>query len=334
MPLLLTTFTIIYLYIIKILVLRNIPKNQIFRIATALFVVGGFIWTIMGYFKEEGAMYIISTKLPIIFSPFIILQIYAIGVRIANNGITPPRYAGIVFVIFEICYIVCFILKKEKIQNIILIADIFLVISAIVPIINAYDVSDFSQINILQKLNNTQELSEEEKYKISGAYDYLYYSSERGKEYIKNNLSEEKINIIVKIKESKYDSYKDQYKYINLLSNENINIKGYDILTRVSESKYGWNDKNESFLKVDIYKSRVINNKNDIVTVDLSDIINKIIEIYKEDDLGKSDEYFYKHNEIQINENKKLIIEELSIKYDEKERKIENYHIVGYLLER
>ena len=149
MPLIITAFVIIYLYIIKIFALRDIPKNQIYRIATALFIVGGFIWTVMNYFKEEGLMYKISTKLPLIFSPFILLQIYTLGIRILKNGITPIRYAGIVFIIFEVLYILYYIFKNKKIQNLIIIADALLIISVLVPIVNAFDVSIYSQIKNL-----------------------------------------------------------------------------------------------------------------------------------------------------------------------------------------
>ena len=194
MPLIITAFVIIYLYIIKIFALRDIPKNQIFRIATALFIVGGFIWTVMNYFKEEGLMYKISTKLPLIFSPFILLQIYTLGIRISKNGITPIRYAGIVFIIFEALYILCYVLKNKKIQNLIIIADALLIISVLVPIVNAFDVSIYSQIKNLNIYSQKSELTDEDKEKISGAYYYLQYT-EKGKKYIKDNLNKEQINI-------------------------------------------------------------------------------------------------------------------------------------------
>lgn len=62
------------MYIIKILVLRQMPKNQIFRILSSLFIIGMPIWSMAQYFKDENFWYNVSSKLAIAFIPFIILQ--------------------------------------------------------------------------------------------------------------------------------------------------------------------------------------------------------------------------------------------------------------------
>ena len=126
---------------------------------------------------------------------FILLQIYTMGIRIVKNGVTPLRYDGMVFVLFEICYILCYILKKEKIKNLILVADVLLIITILVPGINAFDVSDFSQISNLKILNQKTDLNDQDKAKINGAYYYLK-DTKKGKNYIKDNLSKEQINQI------------------------------------------------------------------------------------------------------------------------------------------
>lgn len=71
MPLVMATFVIVYIYIIKILIKRDMPSNQIFRILTSLFVIGGLIWTFMQSLKDESIMYKISNKLPYVFIPLI-----------------------------------------------------------------------------------------------------------------------------------------------------------------------------------------------------------------------------------------------------------------------
>ena len=338
MPLLISAFIIIYLYIIKILVLRDIPKNTIFRIATGLFLIGGFIWTVMNYFKEEGLIYKISTKLPIVFSPFIILQIYTLSVRISQKGMTPLRYAGIVFIIFEICYILCYILKNKKIQNLIFIADALLIISILIPGINAFDVSDFSQIKILKQYTTKAELTDEEKTKVYGAYYYLKYT-DKGKDYIDKNLSDEQVE---KIKTyNKSNSRYSDINYISLNSHQDINITGYNKLTEVEDSQYESGKIEQIFSKVELnheFERKAI--------INLADKINEYKNIYENitssqlfdeydnDKENQLNNYFEKNNEIIINQNQKFIIKYINIRYNTSTDEIESYRIEGYLLEK
>ena len=329
MPLLIVAFAIIYMYILKILILRDMPQNTIFRIATSLFIVGGFIWTVMNYYKEEGTIYKISTKLPIIFSPFILLQIYTIGVRIVKNGITPLRYAGIVFIIFEICYILCYMLKNKKIQNLILVANVLLIISILIPGINAFDISDFSQINNLKIYIQKKELTEEDKVKISGAYYYLQ-DTENGKKYIKENLDKEQINDIKNLKTS--TSYIDRYnyEYINLENNNKLNVSGYNTVTKIEASSYDEENIKKAFSDV---KFKDNENKN-ILKINLTEKFDEYINTYIEMGKDELEEYFKKNNEIQVNENQKIILENIYFSIDNLEENISHYGIEAYLLEK
>ena len=330
MPLLICAFAIIYLYIVKILLLRDIPKNQIFRIATSLFVVGGFIWTVMNYFKEEGTIYKISTKLPIIFSPFILLQIYTMGIRIAKNGVTPLRYAGMVFVLFEICYILCYILKKEKIQNLILVADVLIIISILAPGINAFDVSDFSQINNLKIFSQKTDLTDQDKAKINGAYYYLK-DTKKGKKYIKDNLSKEQENQIKNFGISNYKNnrYTD-YEYISINKKNSININGYNYFTTVESLNNDDKNMEKTFSNVKFRN----NDNNTAVSANLTNQVKEYIEIYKNDGKDKLEKYFEEHSEIQIDKNKKLVLYSFSIRYSETEDEIDYYYIKAYLMEK
>ena len=331
MPLIITAFVIIYLYIIKIFVLRDIPKNQIYRIATALFIVGGFIWTVMNYFKEEGLMYKISTKLPLIFSPFILLQIYTLGIRISKNGITPIRYAGIVFIIFEVLYILYYIFKNKKIQNLIIIADALLIISVLVPIVNAFDVSIYSQIKNLNIYSQKSELTDEDKEKISGAYYYLQYT-EKGKKYIKDNLNKEQINTITNYKQTKgYYGYKN-YKslYLNNNNYDKLEIKGYNYISKIETSSYSRNQE-QSLEKA--FSNIEFKTKSNKIKTNIYPKIKEFIEKKEVLSENEMNNYFDNNNEIIINQNQKLIIYYLSINYDENDL-VDNYNINAYLLEK
>lgn len=51
MPLVLAAFAIIYLYIIRIIVTRHMPSNEVFSICAQLFVIGVVIWTMADSYR-------------------------------------------------------------------------------------------------------------------------------------------------------------------------------------------------------------------------------------------------------------------------------------------
>ena len=318
MPFVVAVFTIIYIYMLKILILREIPKNQIYRISLSLFIIGGFIWTVMQYFKDESIMYRISTKLPLVFSPFILLQVYAISVRIGENGLTPARYLCIILIIIEICYILIYLFRKNNIKELILVANVFLIISMLIPGINMYDMSLKSQIKNLNIYKVEREYTNKEREKISGAYYYLR-SDEKGKKYIEDTYTEKDIK---KIKELVgYDKFieKNTYKHITLNKTDEIDISGYNKIQQMSSSNYGnSNNLKDTFKEVN-FKN---NNYKDIIK---ADITKEIMEYIKNEN-GKV-------ISIQL-DDKKIIIYSMSMGYNESEDIVQNYYISAYLLEK
>lgn len=329
--LLVISFVIIYMYIIKILILRDMPKNQIFRILSALFIIGMPIWTMMQYFKDESFWYKISLKLPIAFIPFILLQIYTIGIRILDNGFTPLRYICVALIIFEIIYILIYSFKKEKIEILLLIFNAIIIISLIVPGINMFKISNISQAQNLKIFKNKSEYTEEEKEKIYGAYVYLNNSKD-GEEYINKILDEEDIQEIKLFKKSTSIKKDSNTEYIQASFNdEKIDIEGYSDLYIISTNERSINTNIEkTFSNVELECQY----SNYSVTANLSDEFENYIDTYM--DLGRDGlkEYFESNNEIEIDDDKKIIITSFYLNYNEDLELVKNYSIKGYLLEK
>lgn len=325
------SFVIIYMYMIKILILRDMPKNQIFRILSALFIVGMPIWTMMQYFKDESLWYKISLKLPVAFIPFILLQIYTIGIRIADNGFTPLRYLCVALVVFEIIYSLIYILKKEKIEMLLLIFNAIVIVSLIVPGINMFKISDVSQAQNLKIFKNKSNYTEEEKEKIYGAYRYLKYS-EKGEEYINQILDEEDIEEIKAFHPSKINKNNSEFKYINAsVPIEKIDVKEYSDLYFISSSSRP-NDKSleETFKEVELkYEA-----SEDTIEIDVLKEFKKYINIYMDSGKEELNEYFDAHHEIAIDDNQKLIIKSFYLNYHLDSKVVSNYSIRGYLLKK
>ena len=348
MPLLIITFIIIYAYITKILVLKNMPKNQVFMILSVLFVIGFFIWTVMQYFKDDGIMYKISTKIPYVFIPFIILQIIAMNIRVSKFGLTPTRYMGYVLIIFEIIYLLMYLFKKEKISNIIIVANIIIILAVLVPFVNMYDVTEAWELNILKQYNPNVELSDNEITKIRGAYYYLTSNnSKKANKYMEENLSAKDIAIIQNSSAYTVDENID-YSENTSLNNSNkndtisfdynnstemtVNVEGYKIMhkTIFANKEYESNtiDLNTAFTNLTFYE---IQDNNEITIIKNVNIQKQIMDY-----INKSQNEYNPtlEKEIVLNENQKLIINELNIKTDKKLEKCYYFYIYAVLLEK
>lgn len=325
------SFVIIYMYMIKILILRDMPKNQIFRILSALFIVGMPIWTMMQYFKDESLWYKISLKLPVAFIPFILLQIYTIGIRIADNGFTPLRYICVALVIFEIIYSLIYILKKEKIEILLLIFNAIVIVSLIVPGINMFKISDVSQAQNLKIFKNKSDYTEEEKEKIYGAYRYLKYS-EKGEEYINQILDEEDVKEIKTFHQTETYGNNSEFKYINASADdERIDVKEYsDLYFITSSSRSNNKSLDEIFKEVELQYE----GSTDTVKVDVLEEFKEYINTYMNSGKEELDQYFDAHHEIEIDDNKKLIVKSFYLNYNSDSKLVRNYSIKGYWLEK
>ena len=142
-------FIIFYIYFVKIIIKLEMPSNQVYSVCTTLFILGLPISLMSLGILEESIYNKLVKFLPIAFIPVLILQIISIFIRINRYGITTKRYVGVVFIIFEVVYVVLYILdeilqnKKVKLENIFLVFCIMTFILFFVPKIN---INEFPEI--------------------------------------------------------------------------------------------------------------------------------------------------------------------------------------------
>ena len=322
MPIIIVTFIVIYIYMIKIIISRDIPKNQIFMILSVLFVIGMAIWTPMQYLKDESIIYKVSLKLPYLYIPFIFLQAYSMTLRITQVGITPARYLGYMLIVFEIIYIMLFIFNKKKIHNIIIAAIIITIISILIPKINMYAVSNFSQISAIKAYTKSANKTAEQLERAKGAYYYLMGSKD-GEEYIRKNLNDSEIEELKEKNTTTNSTLKDY----TLHSEVTINIEGYNKLTKIGTSNY--------------YRDLERNAKEDVLTsMKFEDQVGKKklsnINILNEIQNWIDNYSTYKDRnqalEIVINENQKIILTDINIEMNGDN--VEFCNMSGFLLEK
>lgn len=238
-------YVIIYIYMVKILVLREFPSNFVFEILTALFVISipiAYMSRSLTEAQTTPAFFVWCARfLPYVFTPFILLQLYTAGVRIRQYGLTPKRYFGLLFVAFEIVYIVLYAIferKKERKMSVILpVLAGCAVLATWVPGLNAIDLSKTVQASTLRAYlremptfaNDPKKLAS----RASAGYSYLY---ENNRDYLDRQFSEEERETLKKLKtnsktepETEPDYRNDSYRSWQMSVNDcSMDIAGYN----------------------------------------------------------------------------------------------------------
>ncbi len=179
---------VVYIYLLKILVIWEMPSNEIFGIVTGIFCLGMPVW-IMDYFYRDDTKYMrFLQKLPYGLAPLIPVQTYAICVRIYHNGMTPSRYMGVCMVVFEIIMLFVWRFWKEKLERVLLILGAGIIVAIFIPGLNMYSVSNRWQRAFLEsyysKVVSQSQLTQEEYERLKGAYNYLQWEPQM-KELVK-----------------------------------------------------------------------------------------------------------------------------------------------------
>lgn len=150
-PLIIIAYIIVYIYVLKILITREMPKDTIFMMMSFIFSISYFVWTI-SYKMDNKITMKLSKIMPVLFIPLFILQIYSIIIRIIPYGFTEKRYMCVMLLIFELAAIILSLSKQRKKEiNIIFVTIIIVLISTIMPKINMEDVTTWSNLNWQRK---------------------------------------------------------------------------------------------------------------------------------------------------------------------------------------
>ncbi len=330
LPLTLLATAIIYIYMAKIFIIREVPANSIFRIITGLFIVAFPVWVMIDAFKKESKIVENICKiLPIAFIPFLLLQTYSICARIDGNGLTPSRYIGIAFIVFEAIAIFLSLYKERKyLIHTITTAIALIAISTILPVVNMESASNISQANRLKRAwrenQSFSELSEDNKKIACSAYIYLS-DQKNAKKYIPNYIDEEEINEYMTSKKDGYESdlYSTSVKYPEMY------IIGEEEFIPVGEYKYIKKTYSSTYDKsINGMKGFELTNS---IKVDFKEFVNNIIKARETSEKNAND-YIEANKIIKIDDNADFYITDLDLTY--KNEQIRFFSVDGYILKK
>lgn len=317
---------VVYVYLLKILVMWEIPSNEIFGIVAGLFCLGMPIWIIDYFFKDETKYMYFLQKVPYSLIPLIPVQTYAISVRVCHNGMTPSRYIGVLLILFEIVMLLVWRFWLDKLERVLLILGAGVVVAVFLPGINMYSVSNRWQSAFLKSYYNKvlehEELTQEEYERLKGAYDYLKWKPEM-RQFVKmyDINDSEFAQQLAAAGINKDELTQTQYHSIHCCQMVGeLALDGYSRFDMLNQDQ-GYEANREDRLPVDFAAFRFYkrgSEEQEIITVDLSDFANRCME-YKEKnpDAGKEQlsEAMKPYNRIVVDEDTVLYLNHFEINY-------------------
>ena len=316
---------ILYMYIIKIIINGELLHNEIFFILSLTFAVMVPVVLLLKNYDENGKIKKFTNVLIYLFIPFIFLQIFAMGTRISEYGITESRYMAILLIIVEIVLIALILIKNSKhLDKIILFVAVLTVISILSPL-NIENVTRMSQINraknIIDRTGNFSTLTDKEKEECKKAI--IFIDSDDNRKYILEKIDQETLNEIEDYQINYYDNYDYEYGYVYAYESiDGVNIEEYRTIYKLYEKSYNQKD----------YGNYQIKSQNDeiIIGVDFKNLIEQMI---KADSINREDEIFELHRWVDTNnENIKIYLTAINISYEKYTNEIESFSVDGYIL--
>ncbi|MCR5475103.1 MAG: DUF4153 domain-containing protein [Lachnospiraceae bacterium] len=312
----LLAYIIIYIYIGKLIITRSVPSNSVYAILTALFTISMFISYTCTIFENKGLLQKFAYNSPLIFAPFILMQCYTVIVRIGQYGLTPKRYFGIAFIIFEIIYIVYYTVEYRRDgeiigRNLILVICAIIIVTVFFPGINSRALSTtlakHTLSAYLEKLEAGGTFTDREYTRANAAAGYLS-DDDFGKDRLRRYFSGMDKDMIDKLHKDASDAAKAIAKdspdgngaedgpesgwfaceLVEYTNDGTLDISDYSKMTYVNIRSHDPDDTSEkntpvdaSALPVFIYDKRIeiSSGASPYMTVDLSDYCTEFADI-------------------------------------------------------
>ncbi len=297
---------VIYLYLIKLLVTLKLPYTQTFATNAILLSLGIPIVLMSLSYDKNKLPYKVASILKKLFIPLVLLQIFALSLRIYDYSITTSRYFGIILLILGIISMI--LLNKNNGNNykLILIPCIILSITSfMIPYINIYELPNYMQINRLKQIlpegKNYKDLTKKEQETVTSIY-YTVYEDKYYPAYLPKKELEKQI-----YSDNRYDYndyIDDEIYYTN--KTKRIDISNYKEIEKYSSYNY-------KELSITVNK----------VQYDLTDFCKELYTYYQEDDNIYN--YMKDNNPIKLDDNTDLYITNLTLEYNNKDLSISGY---------
>lgn len=342
---------IVYAYLFKILFLWEMPSNEIFGIVAGLFCFGMPICVMAGHYRDGTRYMCFLQKIPYGLIPLLPVQLYAMGVRIYEHGMTPSRYLGMIMVSVEIVALLIWHFYREKMERLLLFLGVCVIVAFFMPGINKNSLSDRWQLAFLktyhQKLLTQGSLTQIERGRLWGAYHYLEHNPEMTAVLEQYDIYEESFASKLAETGMDMDAYtKVEEHYIHCCQMVgSLDVGGYSSFDMLNQDT-GYKGTAETGLPVDFSAFRFYRRENgteEIVIADLSDFARRCMSYEKEHPDADEEEFttaMKPYQKITLDDGSVLYLNHFKVRYQdgikdgEAHFEIKSVDISGMLLER
>lgn len=315
---------IVYLYMLKILFLMQMPSNEVFRIISALFCLGLPVWIMVGYYKDKTKYMMIISIQPYLFIPLIFLQGYSIGIRIYQYGMTPGRYLGMMLIVFEIGTLFIGHFWKEQYEKLLSFLCLLVVIAVFVPGINMNTAPNLWQLSFLKKyyqaVENGEMISELACERLTGAYVYLMDRPEMQKAIEPYDIYKESFAAKLKEQEIKTTNVTklNTYHVHCCQMVGDIELNGYSGMSMLNQNSRYDNVRTDD-VNVDFSAFKFVRRETgEMITADISEFAERCMAYIEElPDASKEEcsAAMKEYNRIELDEDTVLYVNHFEIKY-------------------
>lgn len=339
---------VVYAYLLKILVVWELPSNEIFGIVSGLFCLGMPVWIICYFYRDDTRYMRFVQKLPYVLVPLIPVQAYCMCVRIYHNGMTPGRYTGMCMVIFELIVILIWRFWKDKLERVVVVLCAGVVIALFLPGINMYSMSNRWQLAFLEtyypKLSAKEALTAAEYGRLKGAYDYLKREPEMKAAVEQYNIYDPDFASQLADLDSDAEKAYLQHHYVHCCQMVGaLDVDGYrrmDMLNQDERYDAAGGSLSVDFSAFRFYKME--DGEQETFTVDLSGFAEKCFAYEEEHHADKEEisDAMKPYRKIVIDADRTLYLNHFEVRYNEGIRDGEEYcevtsvNVSGVLLTR
>lgn len=190
-PLYLVLLAVLYVYLVKIVILQDMPSGLINWFVSYACAVFMFFYFVLEEFQQEKFVAIFRGPGVFLLLPLLAVQCLAVAIRVSAYGLTAQRWYSLLFMIFSFVFVVVALVKKGRYRTFLFpLLAFLLVLASLSPfdgqqmafrsqsgrihqILHRYQVQTTEDFETALKDMNNQELEI-----LEGAFDYLYFHRE------------------------------------------------------------------------------------------------------------------------------------------------------------
>ncbi len=134
-PLYVALLVVLYLYLLKILVLRTMPVGQINWFVSYACAVFMFFYFVLEEFQQERLVALFRRWGAVLILPLIAVQAVAVAIRISAYGLTVSRWYGLLFMGFSAIFMVTTLVRQGQYRRLsFLLLAALVVVSTLTPL--------------------------------------------------------------------------------------------------------------------------------------------------------------------------------------------------------